>query len=59
MTTYTITNILSGIVLGDYDAHDEQGALDAMARDAGYVDYTDACEAAPVADGEITVVAQS
>ncbi|MDK8188153.1 MULTISPECIES: hypothetical protein [Sphingomonas] len=39
MTTYTITNIASGIVLGQYEAATEAEALDLMARDAGYADY--------------------
>ena len=32
-----------GIFLGVYEGIDEQGALDALARDAGYADHADAC----------------
>lgn len=55
MTKYQIINTTSGADLGQYDADDEQQALEAMARDAGYESYAAACEVAPVADGEIAV----
>lgn len=35
---WEITNRASGEELGGYEADDEQGAVDAMARDAGYTD---------------------
>jgi hypothetical protein len=44
MTTYTITNRTSGLVLGVYQGATEAEALDAMARDAGYRDFADASE---------------
>lgn len=39
MRCYRITNTFSGLVLGTFKAEDEDGALDALARDAGYRDY--------------------
>jgi hypothetical protein len=56
MTRYSIENTVSGQTLGYYDAESEQGALDAMAADAGYKSYAEACEVSPVSDGEIVVV---
>lgn len=53
--TYTIENAHSGIVLGTYEAASEHGALDAMARDAGYGDYADLQAQIPAHPGEIIV----
>jgi hypothetical protein len=53
MNRYRIINTVSGSDLGIFDAADEQGALDAMAREAGYKDYVDACTIAPVQPGEL------
>jgi len=43
MTTYKITSS-QGVDMGTYEAADVAGALDAMARDAGYESQADAVE---------------
>jgi hypothetical protein len=45
MPVYQIKSIKSGVVLGLYEAPDEQGARDAMARSAGFDDAAQAAEA--------------
>jgi hypothetical protein len=55
MTTYRIENMISGVILGDYEGATEAEALDAMARDAGYADYAALCNVVPVKDGEISI----
>lgn len=45
MPRFTVTQIVSGVVLFDGEATDEQDALNRMARDAGYDDYADARDA--------------
>jgi hypothetical protein len=44
MRVYQIKSIKSGVVLGLYEAADEQGARDAMARSAGFDDAAQAAE---------------
>ena len=53
---YSISNNYSGLEMGVYEAANEEGALDAMAKDAGYQDHADACKVAPIWDGEFSVV---
>lgn len=48
--TYRITNTTSGLILGTYGGDDEQGALDALASDAGYRDANDVDAQAGEAD---------
>lgn len=55
MTRYRIVNTAYGTDLGVYEAKDEAGALDALARDAGYNDYAHANTVAPSPEGEILV----
>jgi len=42
--SYTISNAISGHCFGIYEGTSRDDALDAMARDAGYADFFDACE---------------
>lgn len=53
MPRYEISSGITSQSLGVYEAEDEQGALDAMARDAGYQDYADATR--QVGDGDLIV----
>jgi hypothetical protein len=52
MTKYQITSS-AGQDMGVYEADSEQGALDAMARDAGYRDQAEAAEVAGAFDGTV------
>ena len=52
MKKWSIENRVSGVELGVYEGETREAALDAMARDAGYRDYAEACE---VSAGELTV----
>lgn len=44
MKKWKIENRVSGVNLGVYEGPTQGDALDAMARDAGYRDYAEACE---------------
>lgn len=55
MKKFNICNQHSGVDMGTFDGETESDALDAMARDAGYSDYAEACKVAPAAEGEIIV----
>ncbi len=52
MTTYQITSA-QGQDMGQYEAASPAAALDAMARDAGYRDATDAAEQVGTFEGTI------
>lgn len=56
MNHYSIENRTSGHCFGIYSGDDERAALDAFARDAGYRDHDDACQAAPCANIVAVVV---
>jgi hypothetical protein len=56
MARFKIENTVSGTVIGEFDADDEQDALDAMAREAGYRDHAEACEVAPTSSSEMRVI---
>ena len=55
MKTYQIENTMSAVILGLFEAKDEDGALEAFAREVGYASYAECCEVAPAEDGEILV----
>ncbi len=57
MTTFRITNIVSGMIFGEYEGITPTDALDALARDAGYADYAAASDVVPAKDDEILVEA--
>ncbi len=44
MKTYTIANRVSGFEIGEYQGSTKAEALDVMARDAGYRDFSQACD---------------
>lgn len=45
MTSYTITNRISGLCLGTYEGATPQEAIEVMRRDAGYADSQAAADA--------------
>ena len=55
MAIYEIFNTVSGVSLGEYPAENEADALDMLAHEAGYGNYAEACEVAPVLLDEIIV----
>lgn len=56
MRYYKIYNRTIGLDLGVFEAADEMAALDALAREAGYRDYAEACEVAPSDDLQVEEV---
>jgi len=44
MPKFTITNPLSGVILGTYEAKAEKAALETLANDAGYASYEEMSE---------------
>jgi len=56
MATFQIISA-QGVDMGVYEAADAAGALDAMARDAGYKSQADAAEVAGPFDGTVTEIA--
>lgn len=54
---WAIHNTQTGADFGIYAGATEADALDAMARDAGYVSHAAACEVAPAMAGELRVEA--
>jgi hypothetical protein len=55
MARFKIEHTVSGTELGEFEADDEQGALDAIAREAGYRDHAEASAVAPTSTGELSV----
>lgn len=41
MTTYTVEQPTTAVILGTYEAQNGSDALDMYAQDAGYLDYQD------------------
>jgi hypothetical protein len=56
--TFRIQNTRTGADLGTYEATDAQGALDALARDAGYPDHAAVCEALGTVADDLRVSAE-
>jgi len=59
MTIFKVENVKSRFVFGDYEADNEQHALDVYAQDAGYRNFAHAREIAPVEDDEIVATRQT
>jgi hypothetical protein len=53
--TFQIVNRSSGLNLGNFDADSKQGALEALAREAGYDSYAEMQEVAPAGEDELRV----
>jgi len=46
MKTFNITETEQGTDFGNFQAEDKKGALEALAKDAGYSSYAEMCEVA-------------
>ena len=55
MRSFTITNRVSGLILGDYEAASPADALEVLALDAGYAGYQEMCDAMPEGDDALIV----
>lgn len=55
MAKYQIENIRAGLILGAFEAPDEEQALDAWARSVGYPSHAELCEVSAAADGDVIV----
>jgi hypothetical protein len=55
MQSWDIVNKFSGHHLGVYEGDTAEAALDALAKDAGYRNYLDACEQVGGAPDELVV----
>jgi hypothetical protein len=55
MAKFQISNPVSGLILGTYEAASSEDALEALARDAGYKSMADAAETTGEDGSQLTV----